>query len=77
MATLPKKKRSKGKGTPPGSEKIVGNTESPDPTSMQPLNFRVPVEFHREFKAYAAVRGMKMTELLRKSFDAYKERHGS
>lgn len=33
------------------------------------LNFKVPFEFRRQFKVYAAERGMKMTELLEALFD--------
>lgn len=43
----------------------------------QPLNFRVPESFRREFKIYAATHGLKLNELLRLSFDAYRRRAGS
>lgn len=43
----------------------------------QPLNFRVPEAFRREFKVYAARNGLKLNELLRLSFDAYREKNGS
>jgi len=36
------------------------------------LSFRVSPEFKREFKAYAAIRGVSMTELLQRAFDALK-----
>ena len=42
----------------------------------QPLNFRVPNSFRREFKVYAAKNGLKLNELLRLSFEAYREKHG-
>jgi hypothetical protein len=42
----------------------------------QPLNFRVPNAFRREFKVYAATHGFKLNELLRLSFDAYRRQHG-
>lgn len=38
----------------------------------QPLNFRVPDAFRREFKVYAAQNGLKLNELLRLSFEAYR-----
>jgi len=41
-----------------------------------PLNFRVPESFRREFKVYAARHGLKLNELLRRSFDAYRREHG-
>jgi hypothetical protein len=40
------------------------------------LNFRVPAEFKREFKTYAASHDMKMNELLRRSFRAYRKQRG-
>ena len=41
----------------------------------QPLNFRVPDTFRREFKVYAAQHGLKLNELLRLSFDAYRRQN--
>lgn len=41
-----------------------------------PLNFRVPDSFRREFKVYAAQHGLKLNELLRRSFDAYRRAQG-
>ena len=37
-----------------------------------PLNFRVSSAFRREFKTYAAQHDLKLNELLRRAFDAYK-----
>lgn len=48
-------------------ERIKGDSE--------PLNFRVPAEFRRRFKTYAAAHDMKLNELLFKSFAEYVERH--
>ena len=42
----------------------------------QPLNFRVPETFRREFKVYAARNGLKLNELLRLSFEAYRRQNG-
>jgi hypothetical protein len=68
-------KRSK-KGPPPPIEQTVGNLEKPEPTSLKPLNFKVPAAFHREFKSYAVQHGMSMLDLLREGFQAVKERRG-
>ena len=46
-------------------------------TGGQPLNFRVPDSFRREFKIYAATNGLKLNELLRLSFDAYRRQQGT
>jgi hypothetical protein len=39
---------------------------------LAPLNFRVPAAFRREFKTYAARHDLKLNELLRRSFEAYR-----
>lgn len=44
---------------------------------LSPLNFRVPASFRREFKTFAARHDMKLNELLRRSFEAYRDLHGS
>ena len=46
-----------------------------DSEPMKPLNFRVPADFHREFKTYAASHGMSMLDLLRNSFECIKQRN--
>ena len=43
---------------------------------LQPLNFRVSNDFRREFKTYAAAHDLKLNELLRRSFAAYKKAQG-
>lgn len=61
-----------------------GSTEAPQraaPESVEegglsPLNFRVPAKFRREFKTYAAGHDMKLNELLRRSFEAYRKAQG-
>jgi hypothetical protein len=37
-----------------------------------PLNFRIPASLRREFKTYAAQHDMKLNELFRAAFDAYR-----
>jgi hypothetical protein len=39
---------------------------------LVPLNFRLPASFRREFKTYAASHDMKLNELLRECFEAYR-----
>lgn len=73
----PPPKRST-KGAPPASSaERFANLERPAPGDLKPLNFKVPAEFHREFKGYAAARGISMLELLTEGFRLVKERHGS
>ena len=43
---------------------------------LAPLNFRVSAGFRREFKTYAAQHDLKLNELLRRSFEAYRKTQG-
>ena len=43
---------------------------------LSPLNFRVPAVFRREFKTYASAHDLKLNELLRLSFEAYRREQG-
>jgi hypothetical protein len=52
----------------------IGPSES---TVLTPLNFKVPHEFHREFKTFAAQHSKKMVEVLQEAFALLKEKHGS
>ena len=63
--------RPDGKGEPPVA-RVSQNLSKPDREALTPLNFRVPGEFHRSFKIYAAEHGMSMVELLQESFEAYR-----
>jgi hypothetical protein len=44
--------------------------------NIEPLNFKVPAHFRREFKTYAAAHGMKLNELLQRTFEAYRKQQG-
>lgn len=44
--------------------------------TLAPLNFRVPAASRREFKTYAARHDLKLNELLRRSFEAYRSTRG-
>lgn len=46
-----------------------------DMASNVPLNFRVPGEFRRRFRMYAAAHDLKLNELLRLAFDEYEKNH--
>jgi hypothetical protein len=41
--------------------------------NLAPLNFRIAPSFRREFKSYAAQHDLKLNELLRLCFDAYRK----
>lgn len=49
-------------------------TTAADEGNSLPLNFRVPGEFRRRFKMFAAANDMKLNELLYKAFNDY-EKH--
>lgn len=68
--------RVEGKGEPP-TARVSRTLSLPDRETLKPLNFRVPGEFHRQFKTYAASRGMSMVELLQESFKVYRSRESS
>jgi hypothetical protein len=55
--------------TPPAAK--AGKAES-----LAPLNFRVSAAFRRDFKTYAATHDLKLNELLRRSFEAYRRQNG-
>jgi hypothetical protein len=64
----------------PASHKPTRGARSQLPVRMKDvesapgfLNFRVQAEFKRDFKTYAASHDMKMNELLRRSFQAYRK----
>jgi hypothetical protein len=73
MANIPIKK----KGAPPALTETVSNLDRPDPAELAPLNFKVPNDFKRELKTYAAQRGISMVKILMEGFDLYKQHHGS
>ena len=69
----PPPKRST-KGTPPTADAArPANLDRPEPGDSKPLNFRVPTEFHRELKSYAANHGISMLDVLVESFRLLKE----
>jgi hypothetical protein len=68
-------RRHREKNTLPSSLKDM-EIHPRESTSLTPLNFKVSTEFHREFKTYAAQRGVSMLELLQEGFRLVKERQG-
>ncbi len=68
------KKNTKGlppKGLPPQASN--NNLNKPAQAELVPLNFKVPPEFAKEFKVFAAMHGLKLVDLLKLGFDAYKK----
>ena len=65
--------------TPPRAAQSLAPRKAapPEPTeakeaNLAPLNFRISASFRREFKTYAATHDLKLNELLRLSFEAYR-----
>jgi hypothetical protein len=48
----------------------------PKEDNFSPLNFRIPASFRREFRTYAATHDLKLNELLRLCFEAYRRQKG-
>jgi hypothetical protein len=64
------------KGLPPTVQDTVKNLSRAEAGQLKPLNFKVPPEFHREFKTFAACHGLSMVDVLREGFELMKERLG-
>jgi len=71
---LPPQRNSKG--LPPAPAQVVHNLDRTEAGTLKPLNFKVSPEFHREFKAYAAVHGVSMLDILKEGFALVKQRRG-
>ena len=44
-----------------------------EPIDLKPMNFKVPPEFRREYKQFALDNDLKLVEVLKESFKAFKE----
>jgi hypothetical protein len=64
------------KGAPPPLARTVANLDKPEAAALQPLNLKVPPDFKRELKIYAAQQGRTMTELLIEGFGILREQRG-
>ena len=50
-------------------------TEQTPPSSIVPIQLKIPEARRNEFKAYAAMRGRTMNALFLDMFEEYKEKH--
>jgi hypothetical protein len=48
----------------------------PSKIEKKPLNFKVAVDFRREFKTYASTHDLKLNRLLELAFESYRKQHG-
>jgi hypothetical protein len=61
---------------PPQAVASQQRKERPEHGALKPLNFRIPADFRRLFKSYAARHDLKLNELLLRCFDAYRAQQG-
>jgi hypothetical protein len=61
--------------TPKGARRPKQKADRPDASKAMPLNFKVPADFRREFKTYAAQHNKKLNQLLYEAFAALKANH--
>lgn len=64
------------KGEPPTPTETLGNLDVSLKQELVPLNFKVPEEFRREFKVFAAQHGMDMVEVMQEAFELMKRTKG-
>ncbi len=64
-------RRKNGSTSPQSSLLALANLG--ELNALSPMHFRVPTQFHREFKTYAALEGMSMVDLLQESFHYFKQ----
>jgi hypothetical protein len=78
MAEVPTPPRkSNSKGTPPLEIEASANLKKSNEEDLLPLTFKVSKSFKKEFRGIAFEEEISMTELLKKSFQLYKEvKHG-
>ena len=79
MADIPKPpKKAKKIGAPPAKDApMVRNLAQPAEGELHNLSFKLSPEFKKEYKLYAAERGMTMLEVLKESFKLYREKNPS
>jgi len=78
MAKIPPPKNpAKGKGAPPPIVRTVGNLDKPEPKALSPLNFKVPPDFKRDMKVFAAEQGLSLVDVLKEGFTLVKAQRGA
>ncbi len=77
-AQVPPPPRRRGilQAVPSVAEETPPNNMQVSNTGTQDLNFKVDPEFHQVFKVVAAIKGMKMKDLLESCFAAWVEKYG-
>ena len=70
-------KRTSQKRAPQSLAKAAEPISSSASTEFTPLNFKVPQNFHRDFKIFAAQHSKKMVEVLQEAFALLKDKYGN
>jgi hypothetical protein len=68
-------KASQPTQTPKKALHPARQADSLDVVRSMPLNFKVPADFRREFKTYAAQHNKKLNQVLYEAFAALKAKH--
>ena len=77
MAILtPPQKKTKNKKSTFVTPKSNKATEQSPPSTIKPIQLKIPENKKNEFKAYAAIRGRSMNTLFLEMFEEYKSTHG-
>jgi hypothetical protein len=74
-SAVPDEAPPKAASRAPARAKAAKEPEITEP-NLTPLNFRVQSSFRRQFRTYAAAHDLKLNELLRLCFDAYRRQKG-
>lgn len=73
MAKIKNPPKRSTKGNPPVES--GSNLDRKNSQDLVNLNFKMTLEFRREFKGYANDRDITIKELLQRCFEFYKENH--
>jgi hypothetical protein len=76
MADIDKPSKRKKTGAPPRKDEAsVKNLDRPISSELEPLQFKVEPEFKKAYKIFAAESGLKMVDVLKASFELYRQQH--
>lgn len=72
---IPKPKKSSLQQPPAKTAPKITNLKKKGSKQLVTLNLKVPVEFRREVKLYAASKDLSMVEVLKSAFKSYKKKY--
>ena len=71
-----KKKTLPGPPTADESNASTGGLTKPEPSELVPMNFKVSAEFRKQYRTLAAMHDVSMTDILKESFELYRQQKG-